>query len=77
MYDQEITLRRMSLHVLNAHTGQQYDADLSSFTALESLKSWLGQVSGIATAQQILLTGEGKQVKLSALRDQVRRLEEF
>jgi autophagy-related protein 11 len=63
----------MSLHVLNAHTGQQYDADLASLAALEDLKSWLGQVSGVSPAQQILLTGEGKQVKLQALRDRVSR----
>lgn len=60
------------MHVLDAHTGQQYDADLASLHDLDALKAWLAETAGISAAQQILLTSAGKQVKLQGLHDGVR-----
>lgn len=62
----------MSFHVLDAHTGQQHDADLASLHDVEGLKTWLAQSAGISAAQQILLTTAGKQVKAQSLQDRVR-----
>ncbi|PVI07330.1 Taz1-interactin-like proteing factor 1 [Periconia macrospinosa] len=57
----------MSLQIAVAHTGQRLDADPVSFNSIEGLKHWIAEVTGIPRDLQILLTSQGKHVKLQLL----------
>ncbi|KAI8936908.1 hypothetical protein NX059_006140 [Plenodomus lindquistii] len=59
--------RRMSLQVAVAHTGQRIDADPVAFGTVEALKHWISRATEIAPESQVLLTAQGKHVKLQAL----------
>ncbi|KNG49507.1 taz1-interacting factor 1 [Stemphylium lycopersici] len=57
----------MSLQIAVAHTGQRLDADPVAFTSVDALKYWISRTTEIAPEQQVLLTTQGKHVKLQAL----------
>ncbi|CAN9316528.1 unnamed protein product [Alternaria alternata] len=57
----------MSLQIAVAHTGQRLDADPVAFASVDALKHWISRVTDIAPEQQVLLTTQGKHVKLQAL----------
>jgi len=61
----------MLLHILNSNTGQRYTANSEQLISPDTIKTWLAQASGVATAHQILLTDAGKQVKLQSIQDGV------
>jgi hypothetical protein len=63
----------MSLQVAVAHTGQRLDADPVAFTSVDALKHYISRVTEIAPHNQILLTTQGKHVKLQALLTEVLR----
>ena len=62
----------MSLQIAVAHTGQRLDADPVAFASVDALKHWISRVTDIAPEQQVLLTTQGKHVKLQALLTAVR-----
>ncbi|CAN9096277.1 unnamed protein product [Alternaria sp. RS040] len=57
----------MSLQIAVAHTGQRLDADPVAFASVDALKHWISRATDIAPEQQVLLTTQGKHVKLQAL----------
>ncbi|KAE8832232.1 hypothetical protein PTNB85_06624 [Pyrenophora teres f. teres] len=57
----------MSLQIAVAHTGQRLDADPVAFTSVDALKYWISRTTEIPPEQQVLLTTQGKHVKLQAL----------
>ncbi|USP73839.1 hypothetical protein yc1106_01113 [Curvularia clavata] len=57
----------MSLQIAVAHTGQRLDADPVAFTSVDALKHWISRTTEIPPEQQVLLTTQGKHVKLQAL----------
>ncbi|KAF1947828.1 hypothetical protein EJ02DRAFT_333419 [Clathrospora elynae] len=57
----------MSLQIAVAHTGQRLDADPVAFSSVDALKYWISRTTEIAPESQILLTTQGKQVKLQTL----------
>ena len=57
----------MSLQIAVAHTGQRFDADPVAFTSVDALKHWISRATEIPPEQQVLLTTQGKHVKLQAL----------
>ena len=61
----------MSLQIAVAHTGQRLDADPVAFTSVDALKYWISRTTEIAPEQQVLLTTQGKHVKLQALLTEV------
>lgn len=61
----------MSLQIAVAHTGQRLDADPVAFTSVDALKYWISRATEIAPEQQVLLTTQGKHVKLQALLTEV------
>ena len=61
----------MSLQIAVAHTGQRLDADPVAFTSVDALKHWISRTTEIPPEQQVLLTTQGKHVKLQALLTEV------
>ena len=61
----------MSLQIAVAHTGQRLDADPVGFSSIEALKLWIARATQIPPEYQILLTPQGKHVKLQALLTEV------
>ena len=57
----------MSLNIIHAHTGTTYATHPNSYSTLEELRSWISRKTSIQSAQQILMTAQGKQVKLQSL----------
>lgn len=57
----------MSLQIAVAHTGQRIDADPVAFGSVEALKYWISTATDIPPESQVLLTAQGKHVKLQAL----------
>lgn len=57
----------MSLNIINAHTGAAHATHPNSYSTLEDLRSWISRKTSIPSAQQILMTAQGKQVKLQSL----------
>ncbi|KAL6706584.1 oligomeric, coiled-coil, peripheral membrane protein [Coniothyrium glycines] len=57
----------MSLQIAVAHTGQRLDADPVAFGSVEALKQWISIATEIPSEYQILLTTQGKHVKVQAL----------
>jgi len=63
---------RMSLQIAVAHTGQRLDADAVAYSSVDALKHWISRATAIPPEYQILLTTQGKHVKLQALLTEVR-----
>lgn len=61
----------MSLQIAVAHTGQRLDADPVAFSSVDALKFWISRATEIPPESQILLTPQGKHVKLQALLTEV------
>jgi autophagy-related protein 11 len=61
----------MSLQIAVAHTGQRLDADPVAFSSVDALKHWISRITEIAPEAQVLLTTQGKAVKLQALLTEV------
>jgi autophagy-related protein 11 len=61
----------MSLQIAVAHTGQRLDADPVAFSSVDALKHWISRVTEIPPESQVLLTTQGKHVKLQALLTEV------
>ncbi|TKA75805.1 hypothetical protein B0A55_06399 [Friedmanniomyces simplex] len=53
----------MSIQVYIGHTGQRLTLDPSGTSTVEALRSWIAQQVTIQPRNQILLTGQGKQVR--------------
>ena len=61
----------MSLQIAVAHTGQRLDADPVAFSSVDALKHWISRATEIPPESQVLLTTQGKHVKLQALLTEV------
>jgi autophagy-related protein 11 len=61
----------MSLQINVAHTGQRLDADPVAFSSVDALKQWISRATEIPPEAQVLLTTQGKHVKLHALLTEV------
>ncbi|KAK5692566.1 oligomeric, coiled-coil, peripheral membrane protein [Elasticomyces elasticus] len=57
----------MSIQIYIGHTGQRLTLDLNSASTVEALRSWITQQASIQPRNQILLTGQGKQVRTQTL----------
>ncbi|KAK0262642.1 hypothetical protein B0A54_10537 [Friedmanniomyces endolithicus] len=57
----------MSIQVYIGHTGQRLTLDPSGTSTVETLRAWITQHTAIQSRNQILLTGQGKQVRAQNL----------
>ncbi|WPH02811.1 Hypothetical protein R9X50_00567900 [Acrodontium crateriforme] len=57
----------MSIQVYVGHTGQRLSLDPAVTTTVEALRSWISQQAAIQPRNQILLTNQGKQVRVQTL----------
>ncbi|KAK1077046.1 oligomeric, coiled-coil, peripheral membrane protein [Friedmanniomyces endolithicus] len=57
----------MSIQVYIGHTGQRLTLDPSVTSTVEALRAWITQHTAIQSRNQILLTGQGKQVRTQNL----------
>ncbi|KAJ4860586.1 autophagy-related protein [Trichoderma breve] len=57
----------MATQVLIAHTGQRLEVDITQFSSLDDLKSWVARNSAVSLQHIVVLTPQGRSVKLANL----------
>ncbi|PKK50084.1 hypothetical protein CI102_4725 [Trichoderma harzianum] len=57
----------MATQVLIAHTGQRLEVDTTQFSSLDDLKSWVARNSAVSLQHIVVLTPQGRSVKLANL----------